>query len=341
MTAVERHRDGFAAKRPTVADVARVAGVSNMTVSRVVNGVPTVDPALRQRVVDAIKSTGYRRNEMAHTLRSGRLSSSVGLLIEDISNPFYSAVAAGAADVALDRDVLLFTASSEENARRERTLLLAMCERRVDGLLVVPTNSNHSYLAPEIEMGMKIVFLDREATGLNADSVLIDNTGGTRQAITELLDRGHSRVALLVDSLEIPTMRARLDSARTVLAAAGCSVEPHFVREGLHDPVSAREALVDLLTRPDPPTGVFCGNNRITMGAVEAMLTSGVDVDLVGFDDFEAASLMPRPISVVRFDARDIGRQGAELLFRRIDGDTGGLRRVVIPTNLVSRGTRE
>lgn len=331
---------GEAPHRPTVADVARVAGVSPMTVSRVVNQVSTVDPGLRARVMAAIASTGYQRNSMAHALRAGELSPSVGLLIEDISNPFYSAIAAGAADVAVERNTLLLTASSEEDPGRERELLMAMCQRRVNGLLIVPTSSDHSYLEPEIALGTKVVFLDRDVGGLKSDAVVIDDVGGTVQAIGHLLARGRRRVALLVDTVAIATMRIRLSTAQAELAAAGCPADPRLVRADIHHPAAARAALLELLEEPDPPTAVFCGNNRITMGVLEALVTADADVEVVGFDEFEAAPLMPRPVTLVSYDAREIGRRGARLLFRRIDGATGRRRRVVLPTRLISQGLR-
>ncbi len=338
----QRRARGTAAPphRPTVADVARTAGVSPMTVSRVVNKLSTVDPELRERVMAAIASTGYQRNGMAHALRAGELSPSIGLLIEDIANPFYSAIAAGVADVAVERNTLLFTASSEEDPQRERELLMAMCQRRVNGLLIVPTSSDHCYLEPEIELGTKVVFLDRDIGGLKSDAVVIDDVGGTTQAIGHLLSHGHRRVALLVDTVEIATMRIRLGAAQAELAAAGYPADPRLIRADVHDPAAARAALLELLDEPDPPTAVFCGNNRITMGVIGALMAADAEMEVVGFDDFEAAPLMPLPVTLVSCDARAIGRRGALLLFRRIDGGTGRRRRVVLPTRLISHGLR-
>jgi LacI family transcriptional regulator len=215
---------------------------------------------------------------------------------------------------------------------------MAMCQRRVNGLLIVPASRDHSYLEPQIALGTKVVFLDRDVGGLKSDAVVIDDAGGTVQAIAHLLSRGHRRVAILVDTVEIDTMRIRLGTARAELAAAGCPADPRLVREDVHDPASARAALLELLGEPDPPTAVFCGNNRITMGVIEALVATDADLEVVGFDDFEAAPLMPRPVTLVSYNARAIGRRGARLLFRRIDGGTGRRRRVVIPTQLVSRG---
>lgn len=322
-------------------DVARVAGVSLKTVSRVVNGVTTVDPDMTERVLGAVAELGFRRNDMAANLRSGRASASVGLIIEDLANPFYSTIAAAIAQIALDRDALLMSASSEEDPHRERRLLLDMCERRVDGLLVVPTSNDHSFLRAEMQMGTPAVFLDRPPVGLRADTVVLDNAQGARDAISYLLERGHERIGVLADSLSIYTMRERLSAAEATLDAAGIPYDDALVRYDLHEPDATRRAIAEMLRLPKPPTAFFCGNNRITIGAIQELWEQDNDAAVVGFDDFETSHLMPRPVTIIGFDTREIGRKGAELLFRRIDGDTSRPATVVIPTQLVERGIRQ
>src|SRR5215470_16405942 len=202
------------ARRPTMVDVARRAGVSLKTVSRVVNGEPAVGQELIDRVLAAIAELGFRRNDIARNLRSGRVSATIGLLIEEIANPFYAAIASAAAEVAAAHDTLLMTASSEEDPERERQLLLDLCQRRVDGLLVVPAGTDHSFLRREVEMGMPVVFLDRPPGQLLADTVLLDNQGGSRAGIRKLLGEGHRRIGVLLDSLNVYTMRERLSGTQ-------------------------------------------------------------------------------------------------------------------------------
>lgn len=327
-------------RRPTMSDVARAAGVSIKTVSRVVNNVPTVDQDMADRVLKAVTQLGFRRNDMARGLRSGSASASLGLIIEDLTNPFYSSITAAVAEAAFDRDALLLTASSEEDPERERKLLLAMCERRVDGLLVVPTGTDHSFLRVELEMGTHAVFLDRPAVGIRADTVVIDNVRGTREAVAYLLERGHRRIGLLADALAINTMRERLSSAESALDEAGVRYDEALVRHDLHEPAATRRAIADMLSLSDPPTAFFCGNNRITIGAIQEIWERDSAAEIIGFDDFENANLMPVPVSTVSYEAREIGRLGAELLFRRIDGDTSRPTTVVIPTTLVHHGAQ-
>ena len=170
-------------RRPTMIDVARHAGVSLKTVSRVVNGEASVARDLVDRVLASVAELGFRRNDIARTLRSGEVSRTIGLLIEEIANPFYAAIAGVAADIAAEHRTLLITVSSEEDPEREKALLLNLCQRRVDGLLVVPAGDDHSYLRPEVQMGIPVVFLDRPPRQLLADTVLVDNKGGSQMAV--------------------------------------------------------------------------------------------------------------------------------------------------------------
>jgi LacI family transcriptional regulator len=325
-------------RRPTMADVARIAGVSLKTVSRVVNNVPSVDPQLADKVNEAVAELGFRRNDMARNLRAGSSSATVGLLIEDLANPFYAGIAAAAAQYALDRDTLLITASSEEDADRERKLLLELCERRVDGLLVVPAaDADHVYLRPEIERGTPIVFLDRPPRNLRADSVLIDNAAGARMAVEHLTAAGHTRIGVVSDWLSISTMAERLSAAERALEHAGLPYRPDLIKYGVHTVRDATAAVNAMLDGPEPPTAVFGLNNRLVLGALGALSGRSAQVELIGFDDFEAAPFVPWPLTVVSYDVREIGRIGAELLFNRIAGDRSRPKTVVVPTELVVR----
>jgi LacI family transcriptional regulator len=325
-------------RRPTMVDVARVAGVSLKTVSRVINNAPNVQPELIERVLAAVAELGFRRNDIARNLRSGQTTATIGLVIEEIANPFYSTIASAVAEVASQHETLLITASSEEDPGREEQLLRDLCARRVDGLIVVPAGFDHAYLRPEVEMGLAVVFLDRPAGGLLADTVLLDNRGGARVAVERLVADGHRRVAILFDSVRVYTMRERLDGAREALAAAGLPYDPELVREGVKDPATAAAAVSAMLDAANPPTAFFGTNNRITVGILQELWRRRNDAALVGFDDFELAHLMPRPLSVVGYDTRALGLQAAELLFNRIAGDREWPRTVVLPTELLDRG---
>ena len=328
----------YGRRRPTMKDVAHEAGVSLKTVSRVVNLAPNVDPALAERVVRAVAHLGFRRNDLASSLRAGRTTSTIGLIIEDLGNPFYSTIASAAAKVAREHDSLLLTSSLEENPERERELILELCQRRVDGLLVVPAGDDHSYLRMEMEMGIAAVFLDRPPSGIQADCVLIDNQGGAEAAIDRLVDQGHRRIGVLMDSPGIYTTQQRLAGVRAALRRAGIEEAEVCLADDLHEPAAAAAELARMLDLADPPTAVFCANNRSTIGALMETIRRGADLDLIGFDDFESSALMPRSFTVVTYDNRELGRQAAELLFRRIAGDRSAPVTTVLPTQLAARG---
>lgn len=313
--------------------------MSLKTVSRVVNHEGGVRPDTAARVATAIAALGFRRNDMARVLRQGQASRTIGLVIEDVANPFYSAITRAVEEVARKRGYLLIAGSSDEDPAAERELLRLLCERRVDGLLVVPAGGDHRFLIPELRMGTAAVFMDRPAGSLDADTILIDNVGGARRAVEHLLARGHRRIGMVGDAGTIFTATERRRGYVEAVAAAGIPVDEALLRLGSHDAVAAGAAARALLALPDPPTAIFAGNNRITIGALRAIRASRPGTALVGFDDFELADLLS--ITVVAHSPAEMGRQAAELLCRRLDGDRSPPQRIVLPTRLVPRGSGE
>jgi len=321
-------------------DVARAAGVSLKTVSRVINNEPHVSPKTEAQVREVVARLGFRRNHIARSLRSSQTSASIGLVIGDLANPFFSTIARAAEIVAEPRHFMLVAGSSDEDPERERELVSSLCQRRVDGLLIVPAGKDHEYLVPELEMGTPMVFLDRPPVGIKVDSVVLDNRRGARRGVEHLLARGHRRVAMVSDSSSIFTMAERLRGYRAALVAAGIEEDASIVRIGPHRPEEAEAAAHELLDLPDPPTAFFAGNNRATVGIIRALWERGQEVDVVGVDDFELADMLPLPFVVVSHDPAEMGRVATELLFRRLDGDNTPPQKIVLPTELVARGSR-
>jgi LacI family transcriptional regulator len=322
-------------------DVAAAAGVSLKTVSRVVNAEPGVAPETAARVRAVIEQLGFRRNYVARALRRGQRFRMLGLVIEDVANPFYSAIARGVEEATRERGQLLITGSSDEDPERERELVLLLCDRRVDGLLIVPAGEDHAYLVPELRAGMHVVFIDRPAGNVDADAVLLDNAGGARAATEHLLGRGHRRIAIVVDHMTIYTQRERWRGFSDALAALGQAVDDSLVRFGVHDAVAAEQVTGELLSLTSPPTAIFAANNRISIGVLRALAAHGADLEVVGFDDVELAELLTRPPTTVSYDAADLGRQAAGLLAGRLEGDARPPQRVILPTELVVRGVQE
>lgn len=327
--------------RPTMKDVATAAGVGLKTVSRVVNDEAGVTEATAARVRAAIEQLGFRRNDGARMLRQGSRTSSIGLLLEDLADPFYALLSRAVEEVARAQGSLLLTGSSDEDPERERELTLDFCARRVDGLIIVPTAADHAWLAPELAAGTAMVSVDRPATGLNVDTVLADNRGGAADGVTHLIRQGHRRIGFLGDSRDIYTAAERLAGYRHAMAKAGYEVREGWVEMGKPDPVGISLALDRVLSGPERVSALMCGNSRITVAALRVLAAGDRRAAVVGFDDFELADMLPTPVTVVAQDPVLLGRMAAELLFRRMRGEQGTVQRLQVPTRLIPRGSGE
>lgn len=325
-------------------DVAALAAVSLKTVSRVVNREDGVSPELRARVEEAVQLIGYRPNLTASSLRrSDRKTQAIGLLLEDVANPFSSALHRAVEDVAAARSCLVFAGSSDEDAAKEGELLRAFAHRRVDGLIVIPAGDDPSGLADERRQGRPIVFVDRRATLHDADSVTVDNRAGVARAVRHLAGFRHRRIAFLADLSSIWTATERYQGFVDGLLESQIPLDPRLVRRDVHGIGPARDAILELLHGPDPPTAIVAGQNLITIGAIRALqaLRRQREVALIGFDDFVLADLLDPPVTVVAQDPGELGRVAAELLFARLEGGPGEPRHVVVETTLVERGSGE
>ena len=325
-------------------EVATLAGVSLATVSRVINAEGSVRPDLAERVQEAVALLGYRRDLTATNLRrADRASASIGLVFDDVANPFHAAVLGGVETVARERGVLPLVGSTDEDADRERELAEAFLSRRVDGLIVVPSGTDHSYLRADRDAGVAMVFVDRPPAFIDADSVLSDNAGGAFAATEHLIAAGHRRIACLGDQTRIFTATERLRGYRDALGRHGIAYDDALVRMELHDSAAASEATAALLALDDPPTALFTAQNLITIGAVARLRALGRhrEVALVGFDDLTLADAVEPGLTVVAQDAHQLGRLTAERLFARLDGEDGPSVRVVVPTTLIERGSGE
>ncbi|MEF9902307.1 LacI family DNA-binding transcriptional regulator [Streptomyces sp. P9-A2] len=326
--------------RPTMKDVAARAGVGLKTVSRVVNGEPGVTPETERRVQESIEALGFRRNDSARVLRKGR-TASVGLVLEDLADPFYGPLSRAVEEVARAHGALLINGSSAEDADREQELVLALCARRVDGLVVIPAGDDHRYLEPELRAGVATVFVDRPAGRIDADVVVSDNYGGARDGVAHLIAHGHRRIGFIGDMPGIHTASERLRGYRAAMEDAGIPVEDAWMSLGVTDPERVRRATEEMLSRPDPVTAVFTGNNRVTVTVIRVLSERSRPVALVGFDDIELADLLRPGLTVVAQDSAALGRTAAERLFRQLDGTLLAPERIELPTKLITRGSGE
>ena len=333
-----------AARRPTLREVAALAGVSLKTASRVVNGEPGVVADKVAAVERAVAQLDYRPNVTASSLRraDGR-TRAVAALLEDLANPFSAEVHRALEDVARERGVLIFAGSVDEDPDRERQLVRAFTSRRADALVIVPATDHHGYLDREVSEGTPVVFVDRPPVGFAADAVLTDNTAGSTRAVSHLVEHGHRRIAFLGDMRRIATARDRYDGFRDAVATHGLVVPSDWVAHDLHDRDATEAVLTRMLNSDSPPTALYSSQNNITIAAIRTLQRLGLSgqVALVGFDDFPLADLVQPGVTVMAQDPTTIGRRAAETLFGRLEGDTSPPRKIVVPTRLVVRGSGE
>jgi LacI family transcriptional regulator len=332
---------------PTVHDVAHEAGVSPMTVSRVLSGGKNVRAELQDKVWRAVETLGYHRNENARSLRPGHRSGLVGVTITNIANPYYAEMLRGVEEIASAHGRRILVGNSNEDPDLERQLVADFIGRRVEGLIVVPSSTGDgAHLQGERLGGVPLVLASRAVADVDADTVLIDDVAGARAATARLLAEGHRRIAFLGNRSSVFTGRRRLDGFTLAHHDTGLEPDAELVRLGQQDVGAAEHAMAELLDLPQPPTAVFGANNRNTVGAIrgivarrrsaEAAGATVGEIRVAGFDSFDFADIAPVRLSVVDHDAGDLGRRAASMLFERLDdAPAAGSGRVVeLPVTL-------
>jgi LacI family transcriptional regulator len=330
--------------RPTLRQVAEHAGVGFKTVARVVNGEDYVSAEMTDRVRRAIDELGYVPDDTAGSLRrAGRLTRTLGLTLSDVANPLEAQMHAAIEAVATQHDVATFAASVNEDPDAEVRVTRSFLRRRVDGLILTPVASDQSYLRSAVERGTPIVFVDRDPVGLHADSVVVDNARSSERGVAHLAEHGHRQVAYLGDRESIQTARERHTGYTRAVTARGLADDPRLVVTALTDETSAYAAARALLESSEPPTALFTAQNLITVGAVRALHDLGMEhhVALVGFDDVPLGDLLRPAVTVISHDLAETGRIAAERVFRRLAESHLPPERIVLPTNLIRRGSGE
>ncbi|GFP21639.1 LacI family transcriptional regulator [Candidatus Hakubella thermalkaliphila] len=326
----------------TIKDVAQRARVSTATVSSVINSSAFVSEPLRRRVEQAIEELDYRPNGVARSLKKRR-TRSVGLLISNILNPFYTALVRGIEDIAVEHAYNLILCNTDHDADKERMYLGVLREKRVDGIIVTspPIEGQLSALQRE---GITVVLLDcrPERIGASVHVVVVDNAAGAFQGTEHLVRHGHRPIAFLGFPLQLFTGRERLKGYKQALEAYGMTADNELIVTRGLSVECAFEEMLRLLDRPSPPRAVFAANNSMTRGAVMAVRERGLripqDVALVGFDDFEWAPFVDPPITVVSQPTYELGSTAATMLIQRLESEEPLEPQVkVLPVKLVVR----
>ena len=318
----------------SIRDVASMARVSVGTVSNVLNRPDVVAESTRRRVLDAIRDLGFVRNESARQLRAGH-SRTVGLVVLDVTNPFFTDVARGVEDTANDAGLAVILCNSDDNPAKESRYLDLLEEQRVQGILVTPVTATNDRLEHLRRRGTPIVLLDRWATDDAQCSVAVNDVLGGELAVGHLLAQGHKDLAFVGGPLTIRQVQDRYQGAVQAMRAAGRdAAELHIVESSALNVAAGRDATARLAGATPRPTAIFCANDLLALGVLQEMTRRGVripqDVAIVGYDDIEFAAAAAVPLTSVRQPRHLLGRTAAELLIEEATEDSGHQHRQVI-----------
>jgi LacI family transcriptional regulator len=323
----------------TIREVAKRAGVSVSTASRVLNDYPFVSADARRRVLAAMDELDYRPDVAARSMRTGT-SRAVGFVVADISNPLFARIAKGVDAVLQRHGYSLVLANSENDPGREAELLSALRQRRVDGLIAAVADESAPSLASRLEEFATVLF-DRDIRGSTADAVCSDHEMGIREALESLAELGHTRVALVAGSQHQLGSRARTVAFERHARRLSLSVEGIVLLADEASRETGARLGRQLLTLDDPPTAVVIGHNQLTIGVLEAFHESGVripdDLSVISCDDVDAIRLHSPRIDVIERDLLELGGASARLLLERLEDRDAPPRRVVLPTHYVRR----
>jgi len=326
----------------TIKDVARLSGVSSMTVSRVINGSERVSPETRQRVERAIAELGYVPSRLARGLIRQK-TGTLALIVPDVANPFFTLIVRGAEDVARRAGYRMILADTRADLTIERDVIEEMLAHRVDGIMIAPVSDrSKGHLQRLARYGVEFVLIDRTVSGIESDVVTGDNVGGARRLVEHLISLGHRRIGFITESDDVSTARDRRQAYEATLAAAGLPHSPSLIVRSTVDPPGGYEGMRRLLALDEPPTAVFTVNNLVALGAIEAVRAHKLevpdDVALVCFDDIEYASRLYPFLTVMAQPAETLGTLGTQLLLERIEGRAPEQQRVVVlPAQFVVR----
>lgn len=309
-------------------EVAERAGVSIATASNVISGNRRVGKARMARVLAAIKDLDYHPNEVARSLKI-KQTRMLGMVLPDITNPFFSDLIRGAEDAALERGYLLVAVNTDEQVDREKRAVAALRSRRVDGILLAATASkNENHLKSVVAAGVCIVCLDRMASGLAVDAVLADNVRGAQECVRYLIRTGHRKIAIITGSLDLQIGRERLGGYRAALDEAGIPYSSDLVMEGDFREEAGYRLGKELLLRRERPSAIFACNGVMMLGLLLALDELSVkcpgDIALATFDDLPFAHSFHPHLTAVAQPANSIGYQGANLLIDRVEGKRTG-----------------
>jgi len=327
---------------PTVLDVAKRAGVSPITVSRVINNSGYISQATRERVEAAVKELGYVPNTLARGLRSKR-TKTLALVVTDITNPYFTLMARGVEDAAGASDYTVVYCNTDESEAKEEKYANILAQRKVDGVLLVPSGGNLKTIKFLVSNDIHVVALDRRVSGVKIDSVRSDSEDGACRLVKLLIGLGHKQIAMITGPKDVSTAMDRVAGYRRALIESGLG-DNEQVYYGAFNQQSGYEFTKQTITQSPTPTAIFGANNFIAIGIMKALRDFKIhvprDMSVAAFDDFPESMLVAPFLTFVEQPAYEMGRVATELLLKRISGElTGGHQKLVLPTEIIERGS--
>lgn len=307
----------------TIKDVAREAGVSTATVSRVMSGRNPVSDEMRERVLGAAGKLEYRPNALAKSLRV-ETTGTIGLVVSNMMNPFFTAVARAVEDAAAERGYSVIIGNADEDPEKEERYVDALLRKQVDGVIVSPARGESSLLGEVAASDTPLVFVDRTIEELEVPVVRADGRKAIGQLVEYLVGLGHRRLAIVSGPEGVVSGRERLEAFLKAATSADVPVGEQYIRLGSFRRESGEVAMRELLALPEPPTAVFAANNLMALGALQSIRASGLsmpgEISLASFDDVSWFELLDPPLTAIAQPTREIGAETARMLLQMVEG---------------------
>jgi LacI family transcriptional regulator len=324
----------------TMRQIAAAAKVSIGTVSHVINDTAKVRPKLRERVLEAIRRLGYQPSALAQGLRRRR-TNMLGMIIPDITNPFFPGVVRGAEDVAYKRSYRMILCNADNDAEKEHSYIRELRSYHVAGLLIIPSSGAEiaAHLRTYTSSSVPVVCIDRVPEGWKGDAVLVANENGAYEGTRHLIEMGHHRLAVITGPLKLTNAVDRLKGFKRALEESKLRLEEEFLQEARFDAPSGYQAALRLLRMPERPTAIFACNDLMAFGVLQAARELGIrcpeDLSIVGFDSLEFTKLTDPSLTSIHQPGYELGATAARLLLQRIDGMQTPPKRLSLSTELM------
>lgn len=326
----------------SIKEIARIAGVSTATVSRVLNNSDKVKERTAKKVLKVAEDLNYRLDHVARRMRVKKTESLViGLIITDIGNPFFSNVAKGVENVAFKNNHILMISNTNESPEKEKYILNSMLSEKVSGVIIVPSSGNNIFLEKLVVDGFPMVMVDRRLKNLNIDSVSINNEKGGLLATQRLINNGHKRIGIICGIKGLSNSEERFEGYKRALDKAGIAIDKDLITYGNYVESGGREAMEKLLSLSDPPTAVFSTNNLMTLGCIKELYSRKIsipdEIALIGFDDSTWAEALIPPLTTVKQPGYELGTNAAELLIKKLKTGNSSIMNIELNPELIIR----